>query len=271
MPELPEVETVKNALQDHLVGRTFTQVSVRKAKVIAGMNEADFVAGVTGQTVASLSRRGKFLTIHLHSGARLVLHLRMTGCLTIDPPTLPYSKHTHLVLGLDDGNQLRFEDLRQFGRFWLIPPGAPDPSGQTKLGIEPDAVTVPYLRAKYGRSSRCLKTLLLDQNLVAGIGNIYSDEICFTAGILPTKPGNQLTEAELNRLCAVIPERINYFIDKHHVSFAEYALSRGKSYKTDAYLQVYGHKNQPCPQCGTALVGKTVGGRSSVWCPTCQR
>ena len=270
MPELPEVETVKNALAPYLVGRQIAQVTVNLPKIIAG-DPTQFVHHLTGQTITSLTRRGKYLTLHLQSGDQLVLHLRMTGCLTLEPASQPRVKHTHLVFTLDNGQELRYEDLRQFGKFWWQPRGSADDSGQQKLGPEPAQVTADYLRAKLGKRQRALKTLLLDQSIVAGIGNIYSDEICFRAGILPTKFGCQLTDAAFDRLSQTIPAVIGEFIDHHHVSFAEYAESKGKSYQTDTWLQVYGRANQPCLNCGTPLVGGRLDGRSTVWCPTCQK
>lgn len=269
MPELPEVETVKNALEPHLVGRQITQVTVTLPKIIAG-DVANFVENLTGQTIASLSRRGKFLTVHLQSGDQMVLHLRMTGCLTLEPATQPRAKHTHLVFTLDDEHELRYEDLRRFGKFWYQPKGAADHSGQQKLGPEPTQITAGYLQQKLTKRHRALKTLLLDQSIVAGIGNIYSDEICFRAGLLPTTAGDALTADDLDRLSQIIPAVMAEFTRHHHVSFAEYAVAKGKSYQKDDWLQVYGRDGQPCVHCGATLIGARLDGRSTVYCPQCQ-
>ena len=269
MPELPEVETVKNALEPQLIGRQITRVTVTLPKIIAG-DAGQFAKQLTGQSITGLSRRGKYLTIHLQSGDQVVLHLRMTGCLTVEPAAEPTAKHTHLTWTLDNQTQLRFADLRQFGKFWYQPRGSADHSGQQKLGPEPTQVTADYLQQKLTKRQRAIKTLLLDQSIVAGIGNIYSDEICFRAGILPTTPGCALTTAQINQLTATIPAVITQFIAHHHVSFAEYAASRGTSYQNDAHLQVYGRAGQPCLTCGTTLTGARLDGRSTVYCPTCQ-
>lgn len=272
MPELPEVETIKNALKPHIVGRTITAVTVNNGSVIARPSAEEFSACLQGRTFSDFTRQGKFLIFHFASGDHAVLHLRMTGCLTVEPKNMSCEKHTHVVFALDDGNELRYEDTRRFGKFWYIESGTPDTfSGKDKLGIEPFDVTLDYLKVKFGNSKKPLKELLLDQSIIAGIGNIYSDEICFAAKILPDKSGIALTEAELSRLCEVIPERITYFIDKNKITFEEYALSKGKDYRNTPYLLVYGKAQKPCSICGEALLGKTIGGRSCVYCPKCQR
>ena len=272
MPELPEVETIKNVLKPHLIGRTISAVTVNNGAVFARPCAEEFVARLQGQTFTDFTRKGKFLTLHFESGDSVVLHLRMTGCLTIEPNDTPCEKHTHIVFTLDDGNALRYEDTRRFGKFWYIENETPDTfSGKDKLGIEPFDITLDYIKAKFGKSKKPLKELLLDQSIITGIGNIYSDEICFAANILPDKAGKGLTDAELQRLCETIPERLTYFIDKNKIPFEEYALTKGKTYRNTPYLQMYGNKGKPCPLCGKTLIGKTIGGRSAVYCPHCQK
>lgn len=272
MPELPEVETVKNVLAPHLIGRTIADVDVFNASVIARPAPSAFSQRLRGQSIAELSRRGKFLTLHLADGDSVVLHLRMTGCLTIEPKDTPTEKHTHVVFTLDDGNELRYEDTRRFGRFWLIEKGEDDAySGKAKLGIEPFAVTDAYLRLAFGASKKPVKALLIDQSILAGIGNIYADEICFAAGVRPDKAGNALTDDELSRLCAVIPERLTYFIEKNEIEFDDYIRAKGREYRNTPFLQVYGRANQPCSVCGMPLIGQRLSGRSNVYCPHCQK
>ena len=212
------------------------------------------------------------MTLHFESGDSVVLHLRMTGCLTIEPKDTPTEKHTHVVFALDNGNELRYEDTRRFGKFWYIESGTSDKfSGKDKLGIEPFEITLDYIKAKFGKSKKTLKELLLNQSIITGIGNIYSDEICFAAKISPEKLGCNLSEAELKRLCETIPERLIYFIGKNEITFEEYALTKGKDYRNTPYLQVYGNSGKPCPICGETLNGKTIVGRSSVYSKKCQR
>lgn len=272
MPELPEVETIKNILKPYLIGRTITVVTINNGSVVARPTAEEFAARLQGQTFTDFTRQGKFLTLHFESGDNVVLHLRMTGCLTIEQQNTPSEKHTHIVFALDDGNELRYEDTRRFGKFWYIESGTPDAfSGKDKLGIEPFDITLDYIKSKFGKSKKPLKELLLDQSIITGIGNIYSDEICFAAKILPEKSGCDLSEAELKHLCQTIPERLTYFIGKNEITFEEYTLTKGKDYRNTPYLQVYGNKGKPCPICGETLFGKTISGRSSVFCSKCQK
>lgn len=270
MPELPEVETTRTALYDHLVGQTITAVTVNLPKVTANLTPADFAHALTHQTITDFTRRGKFLTLWFQSGDSATLHLRMTGTLTIDPLDLPCAPHTNLILTLANGTQLRFTDSRGFGKWWFTPAGQPDPSGIQNLGPEPHAITVAALTQMCHGRQCALKTLLLDQHNIAGIGNIYADEICFRAHVLPIKPAGALTPAEIQAVAREIPAVISEFIRFHHVSFAVYNQSRGTSYQTDTNLKVYGHAGDPCPQCGTPLTGARVGQRSTVFCTQCQ-
>ena len=273
MPELPEAETVRRVLGPHLLGKTITGIQIHNAQVIAAPRPEQFIAGATGQAIAAIMRRGKFLRLLFESGDTLTIHLRMTGCLTIEPQAAPTEKHTHVILSLDDGNELRYEDVRRLGKMWFAKRGEEDNSGAEKLGIEPfdDALSAAYLRGNCQNSTKPVKSMLLDQSIVAGIGNIYSDEILFAAGIHPDRPCNTLTNADFERLAAVIPERLNYFIGKNAISFDEYVLSKGKDYRNTPYLQVYGKGGEPCPVCGETLRRTVIGGRSSVFCPHCQR
>lgn len=272
MPELPEVETVRRVLSPRLVGKTIADVRIGNAQVIESPAPEKFIALVKGQTIAAFSRRGKFLLLLFESGDSLTIHLRMTGCLTLEPCGAPCEKHTHLIFTLGDGSELRYEDVRRFGKFRFTARGGEDACGPQKLGPEPlcGAVDAAYLRGKCAKSGRPVKALLLDQRVVAGIGNIYSDEILFAAKIRPDKPCRALTGEELARLAAAIPERLAYFIRKNETTFEEYSAGKGKEYRNAPYLQVYGREGEACPVCGGALQRAVLGGRSSVFCPHCQ-
>lgn len=271
MPELPEVETVRTVLAPFVVGQQITHVTVNLPKVVANLTPTQFVQKLTGQTIVDFTRRGKFLTLHLQSGDYVVLHFRMTGTLTVEDPSVTPEKHTNLVLTFANGQELRYIDSRRFGHWWYFDHGAPDTSGQVLLGPEPPAVTLAYLQQTIAKRQTALKTLLLDQHIIAGIGNIYADEICFRARIRPTRRGNSLTNAELERLAVTIPAVIAEFIQFHHVPFAVYAASKGTSYQTDANLAVYGRAGKPCQNCGQPLTGTRIGQRSSVFCEHCQK
>lgn len=273
MPELPEVEIIRQILEPQLKGLVVKQVTVNRPEVISRPVAEDFCKIIAGQTIDTMTRRGKFLGIKLKSNDHIILHLRMTGCLLVTPADYPAEKHTHVVFHLSNGMELRFSDTRRFGRFWLIRAGEKDTySGINKLGLEPfDArLTAGYLTSYFGKSKKAIKECLLDQRGVAGIGNIYSDEILFIAHINPVRPANTLTNEEWEKLAKIIPERIEYFIEKNTLTPEEYLQGRGKDYRNTPFLQMYGHGGEHCPECGAILGHTTVGGRSSVFCPACQ-
>ncbi|MCQ2382047.1 MAG: DNA-formamidopyrimidine glycosylase [Clostridia bacterium] len=271
MPELPEVETVRTVLYPYIVGEKILQVKVNLPKVIANLTPEEFNSKIVGQKIIEFSRRGKFLTLHLENSAKIVIHFRMTGTLTIENPTTIYEKHTNLVITLTNNQELRYIDSRGFGHFWYFDANQADTSGQELLGPEPSAITIEYLQKKIATKNTALKTLLLNQHIIAGIGNIYADEICFRANILPTRKGSSLTNHELQKLYQTIPAIINEFIKFHHVTFKEYSQSKGTSYQNDANLKVYGRANKPCLICKKTLTGTRIGQRSSVYCKNCQK
>ena len=285
MPELPEVETIKRVIGAQIQGLVIEKVTVNRPEVVAYPEAEEFCGRLTGQVISHMERRGKFLMICLCGNDRIVLHLRMTGGLLLTPADCPEEKHTHVIFylghGKEKGNsetedcalELRFSDMRRFGRFWLLEEGEADTySGIGKLGVEPfDAkLTAEYLASRLKKSGRAVKECLLDQTIVAGIGNIYADEILFTAGIYPARPANSLTDAEWERLAAVIPERISYFIAKNEILPEDYLETKGRDYRNTPFLQVYGHAGRPCPKCGAVLCRMVVGSRSSVYCSGCQ-
>ena len=261
-------------LEPQVKGLSITAVTVNRPEVIGYPTAEEFCQALTGQTIDTMTRRGKFLSALLDSGDYFVLHLRMTGCLLLTPADYPAEKHTHIVFHLNSGDKLRFSDTRRFGRFWLFHKGERDTySGTDKLGLEPfDAgLTADYLQQHFGKRKKAVKECLLDQSVIAGIGNIYSDEILFAAKIHPARPANSLTKTEWKRLTDAVPERLAYFIEKNALTQAEYLESKGQDYRNTPFLQVYGRGEEPCPSCGAILCRITVGGRSSVFCPICQQ
>lgn len=274
MPELPEVETVKRVLEPQIQGLMIEKVTVKRPEVAAHPSADEFCRLLAGQTVSHMARRGKFLIIELGSNDRIILHLRMTGCLLLTPQDAPEEKHTHIVFHLSDGRELRFSDMRRFGRFWLLHAGEADTyTGIHKLGVEPleESLTAEYLSAHMQKRKKPVKECLLDQSIIAGIGNIYSDEILFTAGIHPTRPANSLKCEDWERLAKVIPQRLAFFVEKNEITPEDYLETRGQDYRNTPFLQVYGRKGKPCQKCGETLCRITVGGRSSVYCPVCQQ
>ena len=274
MPELPEVEAVKQVLEPQIQGHSIETILIRRPEVVAYPAADDFCNRLIGQTFASMERRGKFLIARFTDGQRMILHLRMTGCLLVTPSQYPEEKHTHLILQLENNQELRFIDTRRFGRFWLLGKDEADTrSGMEKLGKEPfdTGFSASYLSSHLGRRKKAIKECLLEQSVIAGIGNIYSDEILFKAGIYPLRPANSLTIQEWERLAAVIPERLSFFIEKNQITPEEYLETKGQDYRNTPFLQVYGREGQPCSTCGEVLCRITVGERSSTYCPHCQK
>ena len=269
MPELPEVESVRRILAPQLAGRRIVSLKVISPDVII---DADaFCREIAGQRIAELSRRGKYLSLWMESGDRMMVHLRMAGCLLCVPAGFLSEKHTHAVFFLDDGMELRFSDTRRFGRIWLIRQGEKEYGGIEKLGPEPYDLSADYLISRCAGSRRSVKTCLMDQSLIAGIGNIYSDEILFAAGISPQRPAVSLDEWEWENLALQIPRCLTYFTEKNAMTAEEYLASGGREYRNTPYLRVYGRGEKPCPVCGSTLEKILISGRSSVFCPSCQR
>ena len=274
MPELPEVETVRRVLAPQLCGKLITGLTAVHPQVLAFPGCEQFRDGVTGTSFEAVDRRGKFLLFRLRNGRTLTVHLRMTGTLLIEPPENPVVKHTHVILSLDDGKQLRFTDPRRFGRFWLSGAGEPDTvSGVQRLGIEPDdpQLTSGYLQRLFAGRRKAVKECLLDQSGIAGIGNIYSDEILFAARIHPARSAGSLSCGEWNVLADVIPAVMAYYVEKNTISAVDYLAGRGTGYRNTPFLNVYGRAGEPCRNCGTPLQRTVIGGRSSCFCPECQK
>ena len=273
MPELPEVETVRTALEPGLIGKTILSAEIKNAKVIARPTADEFRARIVGQRVTSLTRRGKFLIVNFESSDRLVIHLRMTGQFVVVPPDYEAEKHTHLIMPTDDGNEIRYIDVRRFGRLWLLKADETDTfTGMEKLGLEPldEKLTGDYLCEKYGKRKKPVKEMLLDQSVVAGVGNIYADEILFDSAILPEKSCDSLSVTDWNRLANSIHKIISWGIEINRMTPAEYFVSRGKNYRNIPDLKAYGREKQPCRICGETIVKVVIGGRSSCYCPKCQ-
>ena len=274
MPELPEVEMVKNAVAPRLCSRRIERLELPDPSVCGHPEAETFKRSAAGRTFASVARRGKFLSFLLAGGGEIVVHLRMTGVLLACERDFPEEPHTRAVFHLSGGTQLRFANMRRFGRLWLIEADEEDRfTGMAKLGAEPfdPCLTPLWLKEKLGSSRRAIKTCLLDQSVVAGIGNIYSDEILFAARIHPQRPACSLSASEWKRLVETIPRLMQFHVEHTACAPEEYLRTRGREYRNTPYLRVYGHAGEPCPNCGAKLERVVIGGRSSVFCPKCQR
>jgi formamidopyrimidine-DNA glycosylase len=264
MPELPEVETVTRGLRSPLVGRIITGVTVLWPNSIKTPLE-ELKSRLPGQRIEAITRRGKYLQFHLSGGDTLFLHLKMSGDLLVEPADEPADPHVRTIFHLDNRHQLRFNDTRKFGRVYLVD----DPAKVVgKLGPEPlpDDFTVDNFKALFWRRTGRLKPLLLNQEFIAGIGNIYADEACFKAGIDPRRQVDTLSAQELKALYHAIRRVLNAGIMLKGASFDR--VYRGGEFQTQ--FQVYSRAGQPCPNCEAEIQRIVLGGRSTHFCPQCQ-
>ncbi|MCL2337442.1 MAG: bifunctional DNA-formamidopyrimidine glycosylase/DNA-(apurinic or apyrimidinic site) lyase [Firmicutes bacterium] len=274
MPELPEVETIKNSLGEKLIGLTITGAAVAMPKVIREPAAEEFIARVTDQQVTRLSRRGKYLLLHLSGDEILMVHLRMTGRLVNDRPETPPPRHTHVVFHLSDGSELRFADMRQFGRLLLVRDGQLEQvKGFKDLGPEPlgDDFSREFLRRELKRKRVRLKSLLLDQTFIAGLGNIYADEALHRSHLHPERIARTLTTREIATLYHSIVEVLQEAIANRGTSVRDYVDGDGHKGGFQELLRVYNREGQPCYYCGAAIIRVKIGGRSSYFCPACQK
>lgn len=273
MPELPEVETIKKTLEEKLRHRKVSGVEILLQKVTPGASPEEWERRLVGRKWVGLERRGKYLVLEVDSGDRVIAHLGMTGRLLFRPAGGERARHTHVVFHLEGGHELHYVDPRQFGRLRLAGPGDTLPPGMASLGIEPlsPAFTAGRLAALLrGRGGR-IKSLLLNQSLVAGLGNIYADEVLFRAGIHPLREASSLSPAELARLHRAIRETIREAIRYRGTTIADYVDGEGQPGGFAFLLRVYGREGQACTSCGEEIQRLIIGGRSSHFCPRCQQ
>ena len=266
MPELPEVETVVVTLRPKLVGQTIAGVVVHRPDIIAPAG-LDLRAKLARQRIDAVDRRGKRIGFTLANGERFYIHLGMTGRLTFEPPDAELLKHTHLVLALPTG-QVRFRDPRRFGGLWWM---APDTDDATVMGPEPLTLSRVQLASRLVRTTRAVKVALLDQRLIAGLGNIYVDEALHAAGIHPLTPSNELTRAQTDALSRSIKTVLRRAIRSRGSSLRDYVDGDGKKGDFVKYHRVYDRAGEPCVACRTAIERIVLGGRSTHFCPRCQR
>ena len=281
MPELPEVETVRRGLDKLTTQQTIEGAEVLLAKTLAyPPSVREFYSGIEGLAIANWQRRGKYLLAQLADNTQqpqgwLGVHLRMTGQLLWTKQKDTLQKHTRVRLFFPQNQELRFVDTRTFGKVWLVPPQK-DPetiiTGLQKLGLEPfDPEFSPaYLASKLSKRRRNIKTLLLDQTVVAGIGNIYADEALFKSGIQPETLATDLTSTQIVKLHQAIIEVLQTAIDKGGTTFSDFLNLLGVNGNYGESALVYGRKGEPCRVCGTPIEKIKIGGRSSHFCPNCQ-
>jgi formamidopyrimidine-DNA glycosylase len=274
LPELPEVETIAADLRPQLVGRRIERVESLYPAMVRHPDATLFKEELRGRRIEGLTRRGKYLLFHLDSGELFVVHLGMTGQLRVSAPELALEPHTHLVLALDDGRQLRYRDVRRFGRLLFgseeellrerqLPRLGPEP-------IDPSFTADDLYRRLKGRRAP-LKALLLDQAVVAGVGNIYADESLYRARIRPDRPAGRISRKSAQRLRDALRDSLELAIGNRGSSVDDYRDGFGERGRQQEELLVYGRAGQPCPSCGRPLSSVRLAGRTTVFCRYCQR
>jgi formamidopyrimidine-DNA glycosylase len=273
VPELPEVETIVRDLRPLLVGRRIQTLSRLTALPLRKPWNPQWERLIPGQRIGAVQRRGKWIVLPLEGEQALVVHLGMTGQLRVAPPEAdPFAPHTHLSLDLDDGSRLLYRDIRRFGSVcYFATEGEREQSFQeTDLGPEPWELPASSWRESLGGTIRCLKAILLDQTVVAGVGNIYADEALFHAKLHPGRRGCDLTPKEMDRLRRAIVTVLERAIEQRGSTIRNYVGGSGLQGGYQNEFRVYGQTGEPCPVCRQPIQRMRLAGRSTHYCPKCQ-
>jgi len=267
MPELPEVETIKNELLPWVVGQSFTQVTIFDTELVCGGSAEEVRRGLIGQKVESLGRRGKYLIFHLSNGRSLIIHLRMTGVLLLNPQGVDH--YARAVFHLSNGHRLVFSDRRRLGLIWLVDDAD---TVVCKLGPEPldESFTPGILGQRLSRHHIPVKAALLDQCIVAGIGNMYADEALFAARIHPLRKTDALSPEEVQTLHNCIRRVLGAAISNKGASVDTYVRPEGELGIAHSDFKVAHKGGEPCPICGSTIERVPVQNRGTCFCPGCQ-
>jgi len=278
VPELPEVETVRKGLEGAIVGRRIDDVQVLGRRTVRRQSPAELQIRLIGRSFTGAGRRGKFLLLSLDDDAVLVVHLRMSGQLihVRGPDFPPLAPHTHVVVSLGDGTQLRFVDPRTFGE-WFVSSDVDRrgvPAEMAHLGRDPllDGLPDKFLAAKLAGRRAPLKALLTDQRIVAGIGSIYADEICHRAKVRPDRAGGSLTKVEIDALAKALRTVLGEAVRARGSSLRDlrYRDLEGALGSYQSRHAVYDRAGEPCQRCGSPIVRLVIGARSAYCCVRCQ-
>lgn len=270
MPELPEVETTRRSLVPHVVGMRITAVTVRERRLRRPVAR-DFAARLRGRSIVSIDRRGKYLLFDLDDGATLLVHLGMSGSLELRAGATPLALHDHVAIDLDRGLRVVFNDPRRFG---LLHVGRRDHFAELhSVGRDPliDPPALDEWRALTRGRRLPIKTLLMDQRVLGGVGNIYANEALFQAGIRPRRRAASLSRAELARLGAALRAVLARAVELGGSSISDYRDANGQAGYFQIHHAVYDRAGQPCGVCRTVIKCLVLSGRSSYYCPRCQR
>jgi formamidopyrimidine-DNA glycosylase len=272
VPELPEVETVVRDLQPMLAGRSILGVRRTSRHALRRPWKREWHKRLAGRQIGELSRRGKWIILPVDDGARLVVHLGMTGQLTVVSREEPRRDHTHFVFDLSDGRQLRYCDIRRFGSVSLFTDaiGLDAFFRLAGLGPEPFGLDAKSWRASLNATQRIVKAVLLDQTVVSGVGNIYADESLYVARLHPTRRACDLTSVEADRLRKAIAKVLSHAIERRGSSIRNYVGGSGLQGGYQREFRAYGRTGEPCSRCRAPIACLRLAGRSSHFCPCCQ-
>lgn len=268
MPELPEVETIKNELKPFVLGRRITGVTLLWEGIVKHPSVREFRSRLLGQRITALGRRGKYLSFELGNGDVLVVHLKMSGALLLKD-NRPDDRFIRAIIHIDSGTELYFRDPRKFGAMWLV---EEEKSVTGKLGPEPfdDNFTPEFLAGLLHKRTAPIKALLCDQGFIAGVGNMYADEALFASGIHPLRPGGSLSADEVKRLHKAIIQVLKAGIGDKGASIVNYYRPGGELGTAHYHFKVAHRRGEDCPRCGTPLQRITVRNRGTYFCPKCQ-
>jgi formamidopyrimidine-DNA glycosylase len=274
MPELPEVETVRRSLETRLPGRTIEAVWVLNRHLRTPLHPAGLRARLVGRRVERVGRRAKYLWLHLSGGQVLVLHLGMSGRLSLLEAAADMEPHTHVRLRLDGGLDLRYRDPRRFGMLFVVPEAAlPRHPRFLHLGPEPlgAGFTPLYLQRSARGVRRPVKNFLMDASVVVGVGNIYASEALYRARVHPQTPAQRLRQARWRRVHAAVRATLQHALRAGGTTLADFRAADGRAGEFQVQLKVYGRAGAACGRCGRRIRRLELSGRSTFYCPACQR
>ena len=276
MPELPEVETIVRQLKSQIIGRIITKIEILRPDQWKLNQPGEVQQALKNQCITQVNRRAKFILIDLQSGCQLIIHLRMTGKLTWAPCKPEIDKYTRTIFYFTDGSSLQFNDTRALGSLIFLKCGDEYPSLK-KLGVEPlsDDWLLENLKILCQKSTLTMKDFLMDQNKIAGIGNIYANEILFRSGIHPQRRANTLSDNEIERLYHIIPKILELAIEKMGTTLGNKVSDYRSVYNIEGEFQniltVYGREGEPCLKCAAPIIRIKQKDRSSFVCENCQK
>lgn len=269
MPELPEVETVKEVLKKEVLNKTIKDVIINYDKIIENLSSNEFKEKIKNQTIVDIKRKGKWLLFELND-YYLLSHLRMEGKYYIKDSNDEITKHQHVIFIFDDGKQLRYNDTRKFGKMYLLAKeNIYNQKPLSDVGLEPWELDLDYLKDKFKKKNLPIKTVLLDQSIIAGLGNIYCNEVLFSSKINPYKKASELKDKQLEDIIIYSKITLEKAIKLGGTTIKSYTSSEGVHGRFQNELLV--HTKLVCPECGSALKKEKIGGRSTYYCDNCQK